>query len=104
MTRGAVQRAPSPSTRATERGLGKSPKVLSSYTLCNGLQKGESPAGAGLAFIHSRKYTGSAIKNRHGISASLLFRWRKLMHEGGMAAVGAGEEVVSASEVKALKR
>lgn len=46
----------------------------------------------------------SLVARRHGISASLLFRWRKLMHEGGMTAVGAGEEVVSASEVKALKR
>ncbi|WP_425434101.1 transposase, partial [Marinobacter segnicrescens] len=31
----------------------------------------------------------------HGISASLLFRWKKLMKDGGMSAIESGDEVVS---------
>lgn len=46
----------------------------------------------------------SLVARRHGISPSLLFRWKKLMNDGGMMAVGSGDEVVSAAEVKALKR
>ncbi|SEO55355.1 transposase [Aquisalimonas asiatica] len=46
----------------------------------------------------------SLVARRHGISPSLLFRWKKLMNDVGMTAVGSGDEVVSAAEVKALKR
>ncbi|SEO84142.1 Transposase [Aquisalimonas asiatica] len=46
----------------------------------------------------------SLVARRHGISPSLLFRWKKLMNDGGMTAVGSGDEVISAAEVKALKR
>jgi transposase len=33
-----------------------------------------------------------------------LFRWKKLMKDGGMSAIESGDEVVSASEVKALNK
>jgi transposase len=46
----------------------------------------------------------SLVARRHGISASLLFKWKKLMNEGGYSAIESGEEVVSASEVKALSK
>ena len=46
----------------------------------------------------------SLVARRHGISASLLFRWKKLMKDGGMSAIESGDEVVSASEVKALNK
>ena len=46
----------------------------------------------------------SLVARRHGISPSLLFRWRRLMKEGGMTAVSAGESVVSAAEVKTLRK
>lgn len=36
----------------------------------------------------------SLVARRHGISASLLFRWKKLMKDGGMSAIESG--VVSA--------
>lgn len=46
----------------------------------------------------------SLVARRHGISASLLFRWKKLMKDGGMSAIESGDEVVSASELKALNK
>jgi transposase len=46
--------------------------------------------------------TISLVARQHKISPSLLFRWRKLSSEGALSAVGADEEVVPASEVKAL--
>jgi len=38
------------------------------------------------------------VTRRHGISASLLFRWGWLMKDGQMSAIKSGEEVVSAFE------
>jgi len=47
--------------------------------------------------------SASFVARKYGISSSLIFRWRRLVKEGGMKAVGADEEVVAASEVRALK-
>ena len=46
----------------------------------------------------------SFIARKYGISPSLLFRWRKLMAEGGKEAVRVDDEVVGATEVRELKR
>jgi len=46
----------------------------------------------------------SYVARRHGVAPNLLFRWRKLMTEGGKAALDAGEQVVSITEVRALKK
>lgn len=46
----------------------------------------------------------SFVARKHGISPSLLFRWRKLMTEGGKEAVRVDDEVVGAAEVRELKR
>jgi len=46
----------------------------------------------------------SLVARRHGISESLVFRWKKLMRDGGMSAIESGDQVVSASEVKALNK
>ena len=46
----------------------------------------------------------SFIARKYGISPSLLFRWRKLMAEGGKEAVRVDDEVVGANEVRDLKR
>src|ERR1700733_1237781 len=46
--------------------------------------------------------TISLVARQHKLSPSLLFRWRKLASEGALSAVGADEEVVPASELKAL--
>lgn len=47
--------------------------------------------------------TVSLIARRNGLSPSLLFRWKKLMKEGGASAIYSGQPVVSANEVKALQ-
>lgn len=46
----------------------------------------------------------SYVARKYGIAPNLLFRWRKLMSDGGKAAVQAGDKVVSISESKALKK
>jgi transposase len=46
----------------------------------------------------------SYVARKHSVAPSLLFRWRKLMSEGGREAVRADDEVVSAAEARALKR
>lgn len=46
----------------------------------------------------------SYVARQYGVAPTLLFRWRKLMSEGGKVAVQADEEVVSASENRALKK
>mgnify|MGYP001552130228 CR=1 FL=1 len=45
----------------------------------------------------------SEVARRHGVAANLLFRWRKLLADGGTAAVGSDEDVVGASEVRKLE-
>ena len=44
----------------------------------------------------------SYVARRHGLSPSLVFRWRQLMSEGGKEAVRADDEV-AASEVRRLQ-
>ena len=46
----------------------------------------------------------SYVARKHGIAPNQLFRWRKLMSEGGKAAIEANDHVVGASEVRALKK
>ncbi len=46
----------------------------------------------------------SYVARKHGISPSLLFKWRRLYREGALAAIDANEPVVAASEVKHLKK
>jgi transposase len=47
--------------------------------------------------------TVSAVARRNGVAPNLLFRWRRLMTEGGAAAVGSDEPVVASSEVRRLQ-
>jgi len=35
-----------------------------------------------------------AVARRHGVAANLVFRWRRLMNEGGSIAVSSDETVV----------
>lgn len=44
----------------------------------------------------------SYVARRHGLSPSLVFRWRRLMSEGGREAVRADDEVVPAAELRRL--
>ena len=45
----------------------------------------------------------SLVAQQHGIAPNQLFTWRRLHAEGALSAVGAGEEVVPASEYRALQ-
>ena len=44
----------------------------------------------------------SAVAREYGIAPGLLFKWKKLMQEGGIVAVQTNDQVVSASEYQAL--
>src|SRR5688500_8627532 len=48
--------------------------------------------------------TVSYIARKYGMAPTLLFKWRRLMAEGGQEAVRAEDQVVSAAEVRDLKR
>jgi transposase len=59
-----------------------------------------------LAVVAERMQPGmsvSYVARRHGLSPSLVFRWRQLMSEGGKEAVRADDAVVSASAVRRLQ-
>jgi len=44
----------------------------------------------------------SAISRQYGITPSLLFKWKKLMQDGGVTAVEANDQVVSVSDYNTL--
>ena len=48
--------------------------------------------------------TVSYIARKYGMAPSLLFKWRRLMSEGGQEAVRAEDHVVAAAEVRDLTR
>lgn len=48
--------------------------------------------------------TVSAVARLHGVSPSLLFKWRQLMSQGGQVAVKADEDVVAGSKVRDLEQ
>ena len=45
----------------------------------------------------------SLVARRHGIAGNQLFTWRRLMAQGALTAATAGEEVVPASDYRALE-
>jgi transposase len=45
----------------------------------------------------------SLVARQHGIASNQLFTWRRLMAQGALAAATAGEEVVPASDYRALE-
>jgi len=47
--------------------------------------------------------TVSRVARRHGVAPNQLFTWRRLVSQGGLTAAGAGEEVVPASDYRALQ-
>ena len=46
----------------------------------------------------------SRVARYHGVSPAVLYKWRRLMLEGGATAVEADEQVVKISEVAVLKK
>lgn len=43
------------------------------------------------------------VARRHGVSASIMFRWRQMRESGALTGLKADEEVVPASEMKAAR-
>lgn len=59
-----------------------------------------------MAIIHETyeaDATVSIVARRHGIQPNQLFTWRKLASQGALTATAAEEEVVPASEYRALQ-
>ena len=48
--------------------------------------------------------TVSSVARRNGVAPNLLFRWRRLMSQGGVTAVGSDEPVVGTSQVRKLEQ
>ena len=44
----------------------------------------------------------SSVARQYGITPSLLFKWKKLMQDGGITAVEANDQVVSVSDYNSL--
>src|SRR4029078_4293863 len=47
--------------------------------------------------------TVSLVARQHGVAPNQLFTWRRLVEQRGPAAAGSGEEVVPASDYRALQ-
>ena len=47
--------------------------------------------------------TVSLVARRHGVAPNQLFTWRRLVVEGALTAAGSGEQVVLASDYRALQ-
>jgi transposase len=47
--------------------------------------------------------TVSLVARRHGVAPNQLFTWRRLVAQGDLTAAGSGEEVVPASDYRALQ-
>jgi transposase len=47
--------------------------------------------------------TVSLVARRHGVAPNQLFTWRRLVAQGALTAAGAGEEVVPATDYRALQ-
>src|SRR6266568_9322634 len=45
----------------------------------------------------------SLVARRHGVAPNQLFTWRRLVAQGALTAAGSGEEVVPASDHRALQ-
>ena len=47
--------------------------------------------------------TMSLVARQHGVAPNQLFTWRRLVAQGSLTAAGSGEEVVPASDCRALQ-
>jgi transposase-like protein len=63
--------------------------------------------GKKVAIVHGTYVAGASVSmvaHRHGVAPNQVFNWRRLYSEGALSAVGADEEVVPASEYRALQQ
>src|ERR1051325_896340 len=62
----------------------------------------ETPAFAG-GRLYAPGMSVSLVARQHGVARNQVFTWRRLYAEGALSAIGAGEEVVPASEYRSLQ-
>lgn len=59
-----------------------------------------------LAIVAETMHPGQSVSyvaRRHGVAPNLVFRWRRLMSDGGREAVRADDDVVPASDARRLE-
>ena len=56
-----------------------------------------------MAETHEPGVTVSLVARRHGVAPNQVFSWRRLAAQGALTVAGAGEEVVPASDYRALQ-
>jgi transposase len=56
-----------------------------------------------VAETHEPGVTVSLVARRHGVAPNQLFAWRRLAAQGALTAAGSEEEVVPASDYRALQ-
>ena len=64
------------------------------------------PASEKLRMVEETRYEGesiSAVARRNGVAPNLLYRWRKLMLEGGSIAVTGDDSVTSNKTVREME-
>src|ERR1700747_3274351 len=59
--------------------------------------------GSAFATAPTVSMTVSLVARRHGVAPNQLFTWRRLVAQGSLTAAGSGEEVVPASDYRALQ-
>jgi hypothetical protein len=66
--------------------------------------RGGAPRAVAL-FLGPRHHPGEHCRKarRHGVAPNQLFTWRRLAAQGSLTAAGSGEEVVPASDYRALQ-
>lgn len=65
------------------------------------------PSAEKLRIVEEALYSGdsvSAVARRNGVAPNMLFRWRKLMLEGGSIAVAGDDEVTSNKTVREMEQ
>ncbi len=81
-----------PEKKGPEAGPGKSRRLYTAEQKVALLDEADRP-GESIALV----------ARRHGVSASLMFRWRQLREQGATTGLKADEPLVPASEMKAAR-
>ena len=97
-----------PPVRGSARGMSRqSANDFPSVEVVNVVQRRRWSVADKVRMVEEASRPGmnvSYVARKYGIAPNLLFRWRKLMSDGGKVAVQADDKVVSISESKALKK
>lgn len=74
--------------------------------IADGGRRRRWPAAEKLRIVEETLYDGesiSAVARRNGVAPNLLYRWRKLMLEGGSIAVTGDDSVTSNKQVREME-